>query len=116
MFLINHRAVANCQPLNSCAEVSHTCAVLFVHREFRNMDRDDRIRACYLHACLRYVQRNLMTNTTIRKRFRIEEKNSSITSRIIKDTIEAGLIRCHDETVGSRARKYLPFLVCLTGL
>jgi hypothetical protein len=29
-------------------------------------------------------------------------------SRIIKDVIDAGLIRCHDETVGSRARKYLP--------
>ena len=87
----------------------HTRAVLFAHREFRDMDRDDRIRACYLHACLRYVQRNLMTNTTLRERFGIEEKNSSIASRIIKDTIEADLIRCHDETVGSRARKYLPF-------
>ena len=29
-------------------------------------------------------------------------------SHIIKDTVEADLIRCHDETVGSRARKYLP--------
>jgi ATP-dependent DNA helicase RecG len=30
-------------------------------------------------------------------------------SRIIRDAIEAGLIRCHGETVGSRARKYLPW-------
>jgi hypothetical protein len=30
--------------------------------------------------------------------------------RIIKNTSEAGLILCHDETVGSRARKYLPIM------
>jgi Predicted transcriptional regulator containing an HTH domain and an uncharacterized domain shared with the mammalian protein Schlafen len=66
------------------------------------------VRACYLHACLRYVQRDDMTNTTLRERFGIEEKNSSMVSRVIKDTIDAGLIVCHDDTVGSRARKYLP--------
>ena len=86
----------------------HTRAVLFAHREFREMDKADRIRACYLHACLRYVQRDFMTNTSLRKRFGIEEKNSSMASRIIRDAMEAGLIRCHDETVGNRARKYLP--------
>ena len=86
----------------------HTCAVLFAHRAFREMDKTDRIRASYLHACLRYVQRDYMTNTTLRERFGIDEKNSSMVSRIIKDAIKAGLIRCHDETVGSRARKYLP--------
>lgn len=87
----------------------HTRVVLFAHREFRDMDRDDRVRACYLHACLRYVQRDFMTNTTLRERFGIEEKNSSMASRIIKDAIGAELIRCHDDTVGSKARKYLPW-------
>lgn len=86
----------------------HTRAVLFAHREFRDMDKADRVRACYLHACLRYVQRDRMTNTTLRERFGIDEKNSSMVSRVIKDTIAAGLICCHDDTVGSRARKYLP--------
>ncbi|KEZ77287.1 transcriptional regulator [Salinisphaera hydrothermalis C41B8] len=87
----------------------HTCAVLFSHREFRNMDKEDRVRACYLHACLRYVQRDSMTNGTLRERFGIEERNSSMASRIIKDTMVAGLIRCYDDTVGSKARKYLPW-------
>lgn len=86
----------------------HTRVVLFAHREFKAMDKAERIRAAYLHACLRYVQRDYMTNTSLRERFGIDEKNSSMVSRIIKDAVEAGLIRCHDETVGSRARKYLP--------
>ncbi|MCP3176952.1 hypothetical protein MJO47_07525 [Desulfuromonas sp. KJ2020] len=48
-----------------------------------------------------------MTTTTLRERFGIEEKNSSMASRIIRDAIENGLFRCHDEAVGSKARKYL---------
>lgn len=87
----------------------HTRAVLFAHREFKDMDKTDRTRACYLHACLRYVQRDYMSNTTLRERFGIDEKNSSMASRIIRDAIDTGLIRCHDDTVGSRARKYLPW-------
>ena len=87
----------------------HTRAVLFAHRKFREMDKDDRIRACYLHACLRYVQRDFMTNNTLRERFGIDPKNSATISRIIKDTIGADLIRCHDDSVGNKAKKYLPW-------
>lgn len=72
------------------------------------MDKDDRIRACYTHACLHYVQRNFMTNITFRERFGIDPKNTTV-SRIIKDTIEADLIRCHDVSVGTRARRYMPW-------
>jgi predicted HTH transcriptional regulator len=72
------------------------------------MERTDRIHACYLHACLRYVQKEPMTNFTLRERFGIDVKNSAIVSRIIKDTVNAGLIVVHDETVGPRSIRYLP--------
>ncbi len=87
----------------------HTRAVLFAHRAFKEMDKADRVRACYLHASLRYAQRSFMTNTTLRERFGIEPGNSAMVSRIIKDAIESKLIRCHDESVGSKAKKYLPW-------
>ena len=87
----------------------HTRSVLFAHKDFREMDKDDRVRAAYMHACLRYVQRNYMTNTTLRERFQIDERNSSMASRIINDAIAAGLIRIYDESVGSRARRYVPW-------
>lgn len=86
----------------------HTRVVLFSHKEFSDMDKSDRIRACYLHACLRYAQRDFMTNSTLRERFGIDVKNSASVSRIINDTISNGAIRCYDETVGPKARKYLP--------
>lgn len=95
-------------PLFECTQ-EHTRVTLFSHRELKEMDRADRVRACYLHACLKYVQRNYMTNTSLRERFGIEEKNSAMASRIIKDSIQANAIRCHDDSVGTRARKYLPW-------
>lgn len=87
----------------------HTRIVLFAHRELKEMDKQDRIWACYLHACLRYVERDYMTNSTLRERFGIESKNSAMVSRIIRDALDAGKIRCYDDTVGSKAKKYLPW-------
>lgn len=87
----------------------HTRAALFAHRELREMDNADRNRACYLHACLRYVQRNYMTNTTLRERFGINEKNSAIASRLIKDALDASLIVRYDDNAGRKYMKYLPW-------
>lgn len=87
----------------------HTRAVLFAHRELREMDKEDRIRACYLHACLKYVQRDFMTNTTLRERFGIEGRNSATASRIIKETLESGLVRPYDESASRKFMRYVPF-------
>jgi predicted HTH transcriptional regulator len=72
------------------------------------MARDDRVRACYLHACLRYVERNPMTNSSLRERFGIEEHNSAIASRIIRDAIEDGWLKPYDPDQGKKYAKYLP--------
>lgn len=82
--------------------------VIFAHKDFKYMDKEDRIRACYLHACLKHVQRDFMTNGSLRDRFGFSPENAAMASRIIKDTLGAGKIRCYDETVGNKAKKYLP--------
>ena len=40
----------------------HTKVTLFAHKEFSQMSKEDRYRACYLHACLKRVNREYMTN------------------------------------------------------
>ena len=87
----------------------HTVSVLFAPKPFREMKKADRVRACYLHACLKLVQRELMTNNSLRERFNLEAGNSAMISRIIKQTMEANLIKLEDETVGTKARRYLPY-------
>jgi predicted HTH transcriptional regulator len=86
----------------------HTVSVLFAPKPFREMKKVDRVRACYLHACLKLVQRELMTNNSLRERFNLEVENSAMISRIIKQTMEANLIKLEDETVGTKSRRYLP--------
>jgi len=87
----------------------NTRSILFAHRPFNEMDKEDRIRACYLHACLKFVTRKSMTNTTLRKRFGIEVKNSAIASRIIRDTLDAELIKLYDPQASKKYAKYVPF-------
>jgi hypothetical protein len=86
-----------------------TRAILFTHRPLRKMDRADRTRACYLHACLRYVERDPMTNSTLRARLGISEPNKAMASRIISDAIKDGLVKPEDLHQGRKYAKYVPF-------
>lgn len=87
---------------------NHTRSVLFGHKDFAEMDKEDRIRACYLHCCLRYVNREHMNNASLRQRFGIAQKNQAQVSRVIKDTVNAGFIRPYDAEAGSKAMRYVP--------
>lgn len=89
----------------------NTRAILFAHQSMQRMDKNDRIRACYLHACLKYVMRDYMTNTSLRGRFGIEPKNSAVASRIIKDTAGSGLIRLYNPDISRKFYKYVPYWV-----
>lgn len=82
--------------------------VLFAPRDFSAMDKDERIRACYWHACLKYVQREAVTNTTIRERFGIEEQNRAIASRLLRDALNAGVIVPRDPCAAPKNMQYLP--------
>lgn len=86
-----------------------TRVVLFAHRALKDMEKADRVRACYLHACLRHVTRQPMTNTSLRERFGIEEKNAAAASRLLNEAVEAGLIVIQDPEAGTKVRRYLPF-------
>ncbi len=86
-----------------------TRAILFAHKALKDMDRADRSRACYLHACLRYVQRDPMTNSSLRQRFGIAERNSAMVSRIIREAVEDKLVKPYDPKQGKKYAKYLPF-------
>lgn len=85
-----------------------TRAVLFAPRPLAEMDRTERVRACYLHACLRYVLRQPMTNASLRARFGIEAKNAASASRLIRDAMDAGVIVLADETAAKSERRYVP--------
>ncbi len=89
---------------------NHTKAILFGYRPLKDMSRDDKIRACYQHACLCYVSNQEMSNATLRIRFGIDPQNAAIASRIMRDTADVGLIQAHDPSSTSRKlSKYVPY-------
>ena len=50
-----------------------TIVTIFGPRPFEEMDRDDRVRACYQHCTLKWVMSERMTNQTLRERFHLPE-------------------------------------------
>ncbi len=88
-----------------------TRVVLFAHKRLSSMDRADRVRACYLHACLKYVTGSYLTNASLRERFGVEEKNKAAVSRYIREAVEDGKIKPYDERAARKMMKYVPFWV-----
>ena len=92
------------------AEADFTRVTLFAHRELKDMEPNDKVRACYQHCCLRWVCREFMTNATLRQRFGITDQNYSVASRIIRNTLDSGLIKLSNpENRSNKNRKYIPF-------
>lgn len=87
----------------------HTKVIFFAHKEYAQMSKEDRYRACYLHACLKRVNRDYMTNASLRERFNIDKKNSSMVSRLLSETCALGLVYVSPDSTSDKNRKYLPF-------
>jgi len=74
------------------------------------MTKEEKIRACYQHACLLHESNQTITNQSVRERFEINKNNSSVASRIISDTLEAGFIKLSDADIVSRKyATYVPY-------
>lgn len=86
-----------------------TRAVLFAHRPLNEMDKADRVRACYLHACLKWVMRDYLTNASLRERFGVKERNKAAVSRYIREAVEDGKIKPFNEEAPKKLMKYVPF-------
>ena len=87
-----------------------TTVTIYGPRPFEQMDRNDRVRACYQHCALKWVMSERMTNQSLRERFHLGEDKAAIASQVIAATIETGLIKPDESVGGSRKfARYLPF-------
>lgn len=86
-----------------------TKAVLFAKLPFDMTTKEDRIRTCYMQACLAYVNYEAINNADIRSIFGLEAKDKVKASRIIKDTSNAGLIKVLDPNTAPRYIRYIPY-------
>ena len=101
--------VAQLPPPDFRVQNGLTMSLLFAAKPLENMDRGERIRACYQHCCLRYVNNEPTTNQSVRERFGLNDSQSEFASRILRDTVKAGRIQIDPTKASSlKFREYLP--------
>lgn len=86
-----------------------TKVTLFKEVPFSNISPEDKIWACYMHACVKYVQCEQLTNQSLRERFGLPETASAGISRLIKEAVKQKVIKPFDPDTAPRYMKYIPF-------
>ncbi len=95
-------------PINVIVAENRTRVTIYSYKTLNELDKKEKIRACYQHACLKYVSNEKMTNQSLRERFKIEDHNYSIASRIIRDALEDRVIK--EDAPESKSRKYASYI------
>ncbi len=85
----------------------NTKVILFSHKDFFDLSPDDKLWACYMHACIKFIQGEFLTNSSLRDRFGLKESSSASISRLIKDAYDKKLIKKLEDTA-PRYTKYMP--------
>lgn len=95
-------------PVRIQIQENRTIATVFSYRRFAELDKSERVGACYQHACLKYVSNEKMSNQSLRMRLGIEDRNYPMASRIIKDTLKEKLIKA-EKSEGASRHNYIPY-------
>ena len=86
-----------------------TRVTLHARKKLGELGAEDRNWACYLHACLRYVNGDALTNTSLRRRFGISDGNRAMASRLIRNAVKSGAITPADAVASRKAMRYIPW-------
>jgi predicted HTH transcriptional regulator len=89
--------------------LNSTIVTIFGAKKFSEMDREDRVRACYQHCALKFVLSERMTNRSLRERFNLPDTKSANVSQIISQTIDIGLIKPESAGGSKKYARYVPF-------
>ena len=74
---------AGLPPVEFYRSEQYTKVILFPKKPLSQMTTNEKILACYQHACLLYEQRKTINNQSVRERFSINQRNSATASRIL---------------------------------
>ncbi len=91
---------------------TRTTLTMFTPKTLEEMSKDERIKACYQHCCLKYVMSEMMTNQSFRERLGLSQKKTDVdkVSRVISDALDDDMIKLNDpENKSKRYAKYIPF-------
>lgn len=82
---------------------------LFAPKTFAEMSPNERIDACYQHAILKHLSSSAMTNTSLRERLKMSERQRPQVSKLIKEALAQGVIKNKDpENKSTKFAEYVP--------
>ncbi len=85
-----------------------TRATIFSKVPFDLTSKEDRVRTCYMQACLASVIAEALTNADARELFGLSADTKVKASRVIRDTLERELIQPVDPDTAPRYMRYVP--------
>ena len=96
-------------PIKIETALDTTKVTIFSYKRLKDLDRKEKIIACYQHACLRYVNGEFMTNQSLRERFEVGAEDNATISKIIRESLNTGDIKEKDpENKSKRFTRYIP--------
>jgi predicted HTH transcriptional regulator len=96
-------------PMEFAAGTNHFKVTLYTPRTFAQMSARERLQACYQHAVLKYYSDSVMTNTSLRERLKMPERQRSMVSLLIQQAIDEKLIKAADpENKSKKFAEYVP--------
>lgn len=83
---------------------------MFTPKTFAELTPSERIEAAYQHCVLQYYSSSSMTNTSLRERFKMHDKQRSQVSLVIKEALEQNKIKPKDpNSASTKFVEYIPF-------
>ena len=87
----------------------NTVLTLYERKKLIDMNDKERINAIYYHAAILFVENDYLTNYSVRKRFGLSDKQSSLASKVISLAVQSKLIKPYNEEAGNKFMQYIPF-------
>ena len=82
--------------------------MIFLVQNIISIQNEEKLWSCYLHACIKYLTHEGLTNSSLRQRFGLEDTAAAQISRLIKEAVSGGLIKPFDVETSQRYMKYIP--------
>lgn len=91
------------------AKENYTVITLHQRKTIQEMENREKINAIYYHSAILYTEDRYMTNSTLRERFGLSNKQSSIASKLIGLALENKKIKIYDKNAGNKNMQYIPY-------
>ncbi|KFI48095.1 ATP-binding protein [Bifidobacterium biavatii] len=81
---------------------------LVQYRPYAQLSVSERMDSCYWHACIQFADGASLTNASLRARFGLDDSYSSQISRLIREAVNAELIKPVDPNAPRKKMEYVP--------